>query len=422
MSSRYLFTSESVSMGHPDKVADQISDAVLDHCLAADPMSRVACETLVTTDLAVVSGEVTSKADLSRSTIDDLVRKTIRDIGYTDPKIGFAADTCQVVSHLHAQSGNIAMGVDVGGAGDQGMMFGFACKETRTLMPLPIYLAHRLVENHARMREAGELKFVRPDAKSQVTVEYEADGTPHRIHTVVLSTQHDDSVMVKKNGQDYFSDEARKIIVEKLILPTLKKEWKDLLKGDIKIVIPGSDISALEDDHIRCHVNPTGCFLVGGPHGDSGLTGRKIIVDTYGGRGRHGGGAFSGKDPTKVDRSAAYMARYIAKNIVAANLAGECEVQLSYAIGYPDPLNIWVNTNGTTTNGVTDDQLVELIRKHFKLTPRGIIETLNLRRPIYRETARHGHFGRELPNFTWEKTDRAEALRREVGAPALAGV
>lgn len=419
-SNRYLFTSESVSMGHPDKVADQISDAILDHCLAADPMSRVACETMVTTDLAIVSGEITTNADLSRSTVDGIVRKVIKAIGYTDPTIGFAAETCQVSSHLHKQSGNIAQGVDTGGAGDQGMMFGFACRETSTLMPLPIYLAHRLVENHAKLRESGEIKWLRPDAKSQVTVEYEADGTPHRIHTVVLSTQHDNSVMSTKGGQEYFSDEARKIIVDKLILPTLKKEWPDLLKGDFEIVVPGSGPGKLKEESIRCHINPTGCFLVGGPHGDCGLTGRKIIVDTYGGRGRHGGGAFSGKDPTKVDRSAAYMARYIAKNIVAAGLAEECEVQLSYAIGYPDPLNIWVNTNGRTAEGVSDDQLVDLIRKHFKLTPKGIIETLNLRRPIYQESARNGHFGRELPNFTWEKTDKADALRKEAGTPALA--
>ena len=419
-SNRYLFTSESVSMGHPDKVADQISDAILDHCLAADPMSRVACETMVTTDLAIVSGEITTSADLSRSTIDGIVRKMIKDIGYTDPTIGFAADTCQVLSHLHKQSGNIAQGVDTGGAGDQGMMFGFACRETTTLMPLPIYLAHRLVENHAKLRESGDIKWLRPDAKSQVTVEYEADGTPHRIHTVVLSTQHDDSVMALKGGQEYFSDEARKTIVDKLILPTLKKEWKDLVKGDFEIVLPNSAPGKISEDSIRCHINPTGCFLVGGPHGDCGLTGRKIIVDTYGGRGRHGGGAFSGKDPTKVDRSAAYMARYIAKNIVASGLADECEVQLSYAIGYPDPLNIWVNTNGRTKEGVTDDQLVELIRKHFKLTPKGIIETLNLRRPIYKESARNGHFGRELANFSWEKTDKADLLRKEIGKPALA--
>ncbi len=419
-SHRYLFTSESVSLGHPDKVADQISDAILDHCLAADPLSRVACETMVTTDLAIVSGEITTNADLSRASVDKLVRSVIKEIGYTDPAIGFAADTCQVVSHLHKQSGNIAQGVDAGGAGDQGMMFGFACKETSTLMPLPIHLAHRLVENHCKIRQAGDLKWLRPDAKSQVTVEYESDGTPYRIHTVVLSTQHDESVMTRKNNQDYFSDEARKAIIDKLILPTLKKEWPELMRGQCHMVVPGTPPGKVDEHAVLCHINPTGCFLVGGPHGDCGLTGRKIIVDSYGGRGRHGGGAFSGKDPTKVDRSAAYMARYIAKNIVAADLAGECEVQLSYAIGYPDPLNIWVNTNGTANNGVSDDQLVDLIRKHFKLTPRGIIDTLNLRRPIFRETARNGHFGRELPNFTWEKIDKAEMLRREVGVHAMA--
>jgi S-adenosylmethionine synthetase len=406
-------------MGHPDKVADQISDAILDHCLKTDPTSRVACETLVTTDLAVVAGEITTKANLCRSALDDLIRDVIREIGYTDPAIGFAADTCQVVSHLHRQSGDIAMGVDLGGAGDQGMMFGFACNETSTLMPLPIYLAHRLVENHARMRRSGELKWLRPDAKSQVTIEYEADGTPHRIHTVVLSTQHDDSVVARKDGKEYFSDDARRAIMDKLILPTLRQEWPHLVKGDLALVRPGSPV-AETDSAIVCHINPTGCFLTGGPHGDCGLTGRKIIVDTYGGRGRHGGGAFSGKDPTKVDRSAAYMARYIAKNIVKAGLATQCEVQLSYAIGHPDPLNIWVTTNGTTAGGLTEDQLVELIRGHFQLTPKGIIEALNLRRPIYRETARHGHFGRELPTFTWEKTDKADALRRAAGVPALA--
>jgi S-adenosylmethionine synthetase len=407
---RYLFTSESVSMGHPDKVADQISDAILDHCLAADPTSRVACETMVTTDLAIVSGEITTKADLSRSTVDGIVRRMIREIGYTDPTIGFAADTCQVMCHLHAQSPDISMGVDVGGAGDQGMMFGFACRETSTLMPLPIYLAHRLVENHARLRESGEIKFLRPDAKSQVTVEYNPDGTPHRIHTIVLSTQHDKSV-IGPGGR--FSDEARRYLIDKLILPTLKKERGDLIKGDIVPILPGRAPASLADNAVQCHINPTGNFETGGPHGDCGLTGRKIIVDTYGGRGRHGGGAFSGKDPTKVDRSAAYVARYIAKNIVAAGLADECEVQLSYAIGYPDPLNIWVNTNGRSKLGVTDDQLVEMIRKHFQLTPKGIIETLNLRRPIYKETARNGHFGREREEFTWERTDKAEALKRE---------
>jgi S-adenosylmethionine synthetase len=419
-SDRYLFTSESVSMGHPDKVADQISDAILDHCLKADPKSRVACETLVTTDLAVVAGEVTTNACLQRNTIDRVIRDTIESIGYVDATIGFSASNCQILNYLHRQSPDIAMGVDLGGAGDQGMMFGFACDETKTLMPLPIHLAHRLVEKHADLREKGELKFVRPDAKSQVTVEYNADGTPHRIHTVVLSTQHDESVMVKKDGKDYFSDDARKIILEKLILPTLKAEREDLIKGKLEIIKPGTKAESISQDAIRCHINPTGCFLVGGPHGDSGLTGRKIIVDTYGGRGRHGGGAFSGKDPTKVDRSAAYMARYIAKNIVAAKLAKQCEVQLSYAIGYPDPLNIWVGTNNTTVEGLSEEQLVELIREHFKLTPQGIIDTLELRRPIYKETARNGHFGRERKEFTWEKTDKAEALRRAARVGAMA--
>src|SRR5262249_6352260 len=298
----------------------------------SDPYSRVACETLVTTDLAVVAGEVTTKADLSPIAVEHLVRDTVREIGYVDPTIGFAADTCQVEYHLHKQSPHIAMGVDGGGAGDQGMMFGFACEETHSLMPLPIYLAHRLVENHARLRRSGELKFVRPDAKSQVTVEYLADGTPYRIHTVVLSTQHDNSVVVKKNGKDYFSDDARQELIHKLVLPTLQDERPDLLRGDPHMVLPGMTPTTAGEG-ILCHINPTGCFLEGGPHGDCGLTGRKIIVDTYGGRGRHGGGAFSGKDPTKVDRSAAYMARYIAKNIVAAELASQCEVQLSYAIG-----------------------------------------------------------------------------------------
>jgi S-adenosylmethionine synthetase len=391
-------------MGHPDKVADQISDAVLDHCLAADSTSRVACETLVTTDLAVVAGEITTKADLSRATVDRLVRDAIREIGYVDHTIGFAADTCQVNVVVHKQSPHIAMGVDTGGAGDQGMMFGFACDETKTLMPLPIYLAHRLMENHAKLRRSGELKFVRPDAKSQVTVEYLSDGTPARIHTVVLSTQHDHTVCVPKNGTELFSDEARRIIKQKLILPTLMAERPELVN----------------EEDITFHINPTGCFLDGGPHGDCGLTGRKIIVDTYGGRGRHGGGAFSGKDPTKVDRSAAYMARYIAKNIVKAELASQCEVQLSYAIGYPDPLSIWVSTFGTCQQGLTDEQLIDLIRDNFQLTPKGIIDSLNLRRPIYRETARHGHFGRELPEFTWERTDKAAKLAKAVGRPAAA--
>ncbi len=416
---RYLFTSESVSMGHPDKVADQISDAILDFCLAADPLSRVACETLVTTDLAVVAGEITTKADLTRAVVDRIVRDTIQEIGYVDPTIGFAADTCQVNCYLHKQSPHIAMGVDLGGAGDQGMMFGFACRETHTLMPLPIYLAHRLVENHAKMRRSGELKFIRPDAKSQVTVEYNADGTPHRIHTIVLSTQHDDSVVTTRNGGQYFSDDARQLLIDKLILPTIKAERPDLIEGKGKInpIKPGQ-VGKNDGSSIDIHVNPTGCFLEGGPHGDCGLTGRKIIVDTYGGRGRHGGGAFSGKDPTKVDRSAAYMCRYIAKNVVAAGLAGQCEVQVSYAIGYPEPINIWVSTFGTAARGLTDPQIAALIRENFKLTPAGIIETLNLRRPIYKETARHGHFGRELASFSWERTDKADALRRAVGIAA----
>src|SRR5262245_35453282 len=371
---RYLFTSESVSMGHPDKVADQISDAVLDFCLAADPTSRVACETLVTTDLAVVAGEITTRAELTPAAVDRLVRETVREIGYVDPTIGFAADTCKVECHLHKQSGDIAMGVDTGGAGDQGMMFGFACDETHSLMPLPIYLAHRLVENHARLREAKELAWARPDAKSQVTIEYNADGTPHRIHTIVLSSQHDESCISKRGGKDFFSDDARQEVIDKLIRPTLEAERGDLIKGTLEMAHIGSKIDPDDEDVIACHINPTGCFLEGGPHGDCGLTGRKIIVDTYGGRGRHGGGAFSGKDPTKVDRSAAYMARYIAKNVVAAGLAAQCEVQLSYAIGYPEPLNIWVSTFGTATHGLTDGQIADMIRRHFKLTPRDIIQ------------------------------------------------
>ncbi len=401
-SDQYLFTSESVSMGHPDKVADQISDAVLDFCLKHDPLSRVACETLVTTDLAVVAGEITTSAQLTRANVDRLVRDVVREIGYTDAAVGFAADTCQVNCYIHAQSRDIAQGVDVGGAGDQGMMFGFACNETKSLMPLPIYLAHRLVENQANLRRDGRIKFLRPDAKSQVTVEYGPDGSPSRIRTVVLSTQHDDSAVEIKDGRKRFSNAAREEIIEKLIMPTLKAERPNLINGNIEY-----------------HINPTGLFLEGGPHGDCGLTGRKIIVDTYGGRGRHGGGAFSGKDPTKVDRSAAYMARYIAKNIVAAGLAKQCEVQLAYAIGHPDPLSIWVTTNNTLVEGLSEDRLIELIRGHFKLTPAGIIETLDLRRPIYRETARHGHFGRELPEFTWERTDKAAALKRKARVAAM---
>ncbi len=393
--SNYLFTSESVSMGHPDKVSDQISDAILDFCLKHDPMSRVACETLVTTDHCTVAGEITTKAPLTKENVDKIVRDTIRTIGYVDPKIGFAADTVKVTNLLHAQSPDISVGVDTGGAGDQGMMFGFACDETKSLMPLPIYLSHRLVENHAALRRSGAIKFLRPDAKSQVTVEYDAHGKPVKIHTVVLSTQHDESAI---DGTKKFSVAAREEIIQKLVLPTLKAERPDLVH-----------------DKIIFHINPTGIFLEGGPHGDCGLTGRKIIVDTYGGRGRHGGGAFSGKDPTKVDRSAAYVARYIAKNVVAAKLAKECEVQLSYAIGYPDPLSIWVNTNGTIAKGLTEEKLISLVRDHFQLTPKGIIEGLKLRQPIYTATAAHGHFGRENAEFSWEKTDKAEALAKAAG-------
>ena len=393
--SNFLFTSESVSMGHPDKVADQISDAVLDFCLKHDPLSRVACETLVTTDHCTVAGEITTKAPLSKENVEKVVRDTIRTIGYIDPKIGFAADTVKIVNLLHSQSPDISVGVDTGGAGDQGMMFGFACDETKSLMPLPIHLSHRLVENHAQLRRSGTIGYLRPDAKSQVTVEYDPQGKPVRIHTVVLSTQHDESAM---DSNKKFSAAAREEIIQKLILPTLNAERPELVY-----------------DKIIYHINPTGIFLEGGPHGDCGLTGRKIIVDTYGGRGRHGGGAFSGKDPTKVDRSAAYLARYIAKNIVAARLARECEVQLSYAIGYPDPLSIWVNSNGTLARGLTEDKLISLIRDHFQLTPKGIIESLQLRQPMYQATAAHGHFGRDGNQFTWEKTDKAEALAQAAG-------
>jgi S-adenosylmethionine synthetase len=400
-------------MGHPDKVADQISDAVLDFCMKHDPLSRVACETLVTTNLVVVAGEVTTSAPLTVATVDRIARETIEAIGYLDPEIGFAAQTCNVQCHLHQQSRDISMGVDTGGAGDQGMMFGFACDETNSLMPLPIHLAHRLVENHAKMRKAGTLEFIRPDAKSQVTVEYNPDGTPHRIHTIVLSTQHDDSVVEVRGEEKFFSDAARLRIIKELILPTLNAERPDLIRGELVMMSPDDPHKKVGEHDVRCYVNPTGCFLIGGPHGDCGLTGRKIIVDTYGGRGRHGGGAFSGKDPTKVDRSAAYLCRYIAKNIVAAGLARQCEVQLSYAIGHPDPLNIWVNTAGTIRAGLTEERLIGLIRKHFKLTPKGIIESLNLRRDIYLQTAAHGHFGRELPTLSWEKTDKADALRAD---------
>jgi len=378
---RYLFTSESVSMGHPDKVADQISDAVLDAMLKDDPNSRVACETMVSTGMAVVAGEITTKAYVE---IPEIVRDVIKEIGYTSGDMAFDHESCSVLTSIKKQSPDIAMGVDREGAGDQGMMFGFACRETPELMPLPIQMAHRLVEHHVKIRRDNVIHGLRPDAKSQVTVEYDGHK-PVRIDTLVLSTQHD------KSWNDR-QDQLKSEVIEHIFKPVLGELW---------------------NDKITVHVNPTGRFEIGGPHGDVGLTGRKIIVDTYGGRGRHGGGAFSGKDPTKVDRSAAYMARYIAKNIVAAELAEICEVQLSYAIGVAEPTSVRITTEGT--NKISEDKISTLVRKHFALTPRGIIEHLNLRRPIFRETARNGHFGREFPEFTWEKTDQADALRKAAG-------
>jgi S-adenosylmethionine synthetase len=384
---RHLFTSESVGPGHPDKVCDQISDSILDAILAQDPMARVACETLCTTGLVLVAGEITTKAVVD---YNDVVRKAVREIGYTDPSLGFSADEISVQIALGRQSPDIAQGVDQDkeiGAGDQGLMFGFACDETPELMPLPIQLSHRLMEKINDLRVAGTLPWLRPDGKCQVTVEYEG-RKPIRVHTVVISNQHADTVPHA----------------------TIKKE---LIEKVAKVVIPAE---FLDKDTIF-HINPTGKFVIGGPKGDSGLTGRKIIVDTYGGRGRHGGGAFSGKDPTKVDRSACYMARYIAKNIVAAGLAQEVEVQLAYAIGVAAPVSVYVNTHGTST--VPEAVLSELVRKNFKLTPKGIIDTLQLRRPIYRRTAAYGHFGRKHPDFTWERTDKAEALKQ--GALSAAG-
>lgn len=375
---RHIFTSESVSEGHPDKMADQISDAVLDACLKEDPLSRVACEVLVTTGICVVAGEITTKARLN---VKDLARGVINDIGFNKAEYGYDSKTCSIVDLVQTQSPDIAMGVDTGGAGDQGLMFGYACDETEELMPLPVELAHKLVQRQSEVRRNGKLKYLRPDAKSQVSVEY-VDGVPVRIDAVVLSTQHDDEVSTQKLR-------------------------KDVLKEIIEPMVP----KGMVDKKTKYHINPTGRFVIGGPHGDTGLTGRKIIVDTYGGMGRHGGGAFSGKDPTKVDRSACYMARYIAKNIVAAKLAKRCEVQLAYAIGVAEPVSVLVDTFGTA-QGVTDNQLVALVRAHFQLTPKGIIDTLKLRRPIYRATAAYGHFGRKGEGFTWEKTDKAAALKK----------
>ncbi len=378
MSEPHLFTSESVTEGHPDKVADQISDGILDAILAGDPNGRVAAETLVTTGLVFVSGEITTRTYVE---IPSLVREIIRDIGYTDSSIGFDADTCAVITSIDDQSGDIAMGVDTGGAGDQGLMFGYACRETPELMPMPILLAHRLCERLAKLRKTGKLDYLRPDGKSQVTVEYE-DNVPARIDTVVVSTQHHPDVKLKTIKDDVIE------LVMKPILPRKLVDW----------------------NKVKIHVNPTGRFVNGGPKADTGLTGRKIIVDTYGGMGSHGGGALSGKDPSKVDRSACYAARWVAKNLVAAELCNRVEVQLAYAIGIAQPVSIMCDTMGTGV--MPDSQITRLVRKHFDLTPAGIMRDLKLRRPIYRRTAAYGHFGREEPSFTWESTTRAKALRK----------
>jgi len=384
---RYLFTSESVTEGHPDKIADQISDAILDACLTEDPSSRVACETLTATGLIVIAGEITTKAYVDFQT---LVRGTISSIGYNNALYGFDSNTCAVISSINKQSGDIAMGVDTGGAGDQGMMFGYACNDTQELMPMPISLAHKLAMRLSDVRKHGKLPYLRPDGKSQVTVEYDDKRRPVRVDAVVISTQHAETVT---------NDELR----------------SDILKHVIQATIP----ARLLDADTKYHINPTGRFVIGGPMGDTGLTGRKIIVDTYGGMGRHGGGAFSGKDPTKVDRSAAYMARHIAKNIVAAGLADRCEVQLAYAIGVAEPVSVMVDTFGT--NKVDAAILPELIRANFKLTPKGIIESLDLRRPIYYKTAAYGHFGRNDPDFTWESTDKSAKLASDAGLREAVG-
>ena len=373
----FLFTSESVTEGHPDKIADQISDAVLDEVMRQDPKGRVACETLVTTGLVVVAGEITTSAHVN---YDEIARETVRQVGYDNAKYGFDSDTCAVVCTVKRQSPDIAMGVDTGGAGDQGLMFGFACDETEELMPMPIQLAHRLTQRLSEVRKNGKASFIRPDGKSQVTVEYR-DGKPARVDCVVISTQHSDDVS---------TDTLRSAVVEQVIRP----------------IVPAHML----DSRTKFHINPTGRFVIGGPMGDAGLTGRKIIVDSYGGYSRHGGGAFSGKDPSKVDRSACYMARYIAKNVVAAGLATRAEVQLAYAIGVAEPVSVMVDSFGTSA--VPEERITQLVRENFALTPKGIIEILDLRKPIYKPTAAYGHFGRTGPGFTWERTDRADALRK----------
>ncbi len=376
---KFLFTSESVTEGHPDKIADQVSDAILDACLTEDAYSRVACETLTATGLVVIAGEITTKAYVD---FQSLVRGVIQSIGYDNALYGFDSNTCAVISTINKQSGDIAMGVDTGGAGDQGMMFGYASNETPELMPLPISLAHQLTRKLSEVRKSGKLSYLRPDGKSQVTVEYDENHTPIRVDAVVISSQHADNISTEQIRAD-------------------------ILKHVIQEVIPAK----LLDEDTKYHINPTGRFVIGGPMGDSGLTGRKIIVDTYGGMGRHGGGAFSGKDPTKVDRSAAYMARYVAKNIVASGLADRCEVQLAYAIGVIEPVSVLVDTFGT--GKIAPEKLEQLVRDNFKLTPRGIIESLDLRRPIYQKTAAYGHFGRTDSDFTWEKTDKAATLKEQ---------
>lgn len=400
MTTTHLFTSESVTRGHPDKVADQISDAILDALIAKDPYARVACETLVTTGLVVLAGEVTvhnrqAEEELLRA--EDIARETIRRIGYTRPEIGFDYRSCGVIRAIHSQSPDISQGVTEGegehkeqGAGDQGLMFGFACNETRTYMPLPIYLAHRITERLAEVREQGVIDWILPDGKSQITIEY-ADNVPKRIHTVVLSTQHTEAVVNRRTGN--MTPRAKQILIDEVIRPVVMAECPRLWNNQIKF-----------------HINPTGRFVIGGPNGDTGLTGRKIIVDTYGGRGSHGGGAFSGKDPSKVDRSASYMARHIAMNIIAAKLAAACEVQLAYAIGVADPISVLVDCEGTAV--VEEDKIAQAVQEVFPLTPKGIIRHLDLLRPIYLETAHDGHFGRKGKNFTWEKTDHVEELRK----------